>query len=136
MNTVMGTGYSQADLSGHTIDLEVVANTADGNPIDLNWAWTIRTYDPHGHDPDPGVVESFPGYPQANANDKLLPSGVDLKIDGSTVASDIGSGEFTHTEDITGEFVGGVNDIELTSDSIGFVTAIVKTQTHRRGETT
>lgn len=90
----------------------------------------------HTHDPDPGIIESFPNHPESNANGELLPSGVDLLIDGTTVATDIGSGEFTTTIEVTGEFTSGVNDISLQSDSLGLVTAIVRTELFRRGQTT
>ncbi|WP_135535368.1 hypothetical protein [Halostella pelagica] len=61
-------------------------------------------------------------------------SNVDVLVGGSEVASNIGSGEFRTTVDISGEFSPGTNDIEIASDSLGFVTAIVQTELFRRGQ--
>jgi hypothetical protein len=77
----------------------------------------------HTHDPQAGVV-NFP---------TETPSNCDLVINGTTVASNIGSGVFTETIDVSGEFVSGVNDIEVTSDSVGFISAYVTTQLFRSG---
>jgi hypothetical protein len=69
---------------------------------------------------EPGVVEDFSGHPQANASGELLPSNVDLLVNGTTVASNIGSGRFETTVDISGALTDGAfNTIEATSDSIG-----------------
>jgi hypothetical protein len=80
----------------------------------------------------PGVVESFPDDPGANANGELLASNLDIVINGSTVATDIGSGEFTQTVDISGDLSAGVNDIEITSDTPGLVSAYVQTELFRQ----
>jgi hypothetical protein len=77
----------------------------------------------HTHDSLTGV-ELFP---------TETPSNCDLVINGTTVASNIGSGVFTETIDVSGEFVSGVNDIEVTSDSVGFISAYVTTQLFRSG---
>jgi hypothetical protein len=130
------------NVNGHDLRLQLEARVGsqddDGDGFsevsaDVQWQGVGL----HNHDPDPGVVESFPDEPASNANDKLLASGVDLDIGGTTVATDIGSGEFSTTVDVTGEFSPGENDIELTADSnsLGFATAIVRTELFRRGET-
>ena len=82
---------------------------------------------------EPGVVESFPEAPGANQDDELLASGVDIVIDGTTVASNIGSGEFVETVDISGDLSPGVNDIKITSDELGLMSAYVQTELFRQG---
>jgi len=76
----------------------------------------------HSHTPDPGLVESFPDHPQAGANDHLLPSNVDILVNGATVATDVGSGEFETVVDIADELDRDAwNTIQATSDTIGHV---------------
>jgi hypothetical protein len=77
----------------------------------------------HTHDPQPGLIEF--GTETA--------SNVDLIVNGTTVASDIGSGEFSTTVDIGGELTQGSNTIEVSSDSLGLVNLLVQTQLFRRG---
>lgn len=49
-----------------------------------------------------------------------LPAGVDVKIDGTTVATDIGSGTFQQTLDLSGQFTPGAwTTIEITTDNPG-----------------
>lgn len=50
------------------------------------------------------------------------PSNVDMAINGTTVATNIGSGQFQATVDVSGEFtVGQSNDITISSDTLGRV---------------
>jgi hypothetical protein len=50
------------------------------------------------------------------------PSGVDVKVDGTTVATDIGTGTFRTTVDISDELTKDAwNLIELTSDNLGHI---------------
>lgn len=77
----------------------------------------------HTHPVEPGVTE-FAGQ---------TASGVDVVVDGTTVATNIGSGTFTTTVDLSGVFTPGVNEIELVSDSLGRLSAYVQTQLFRRG---
>jgi len=149
------------DVNGHTLDLQILNSYTDARTTDLaiKWGWDLVNPHTHGvnetsstelgvtqsetsdasgthtHPPDPGVVESFPNASGANANDELLASNVDVVIDNTTVASDIGSGEFTKTIDISGELSAGVNDIQIQSDSLGLVSAYVQTELFRRGRT-
>lgn len=101
--------------------LEVQVNHSDGSSTsDVALFTFYQAVGKHTHDPDPGVIEAFPDVPASNATGELLPSGVDLLVNGSTVATDIGTGEFTTTVDVSGEFnQGQFNTIEATSDSIG-----------------
>jgi hypothetical protein len=69
----------------------------------------------HIHPPDPGIYET---------ND--TPSNVNVYANGTQIASNIGSGEFETVVDVTGEFTPGEwNFIELTSDSLGIVSATI-----------
>lgn len=60
-------------------------------------------------------------------------SNVDLIVNGNTVSSNIGSGTFDATVDISGELTAGSNTIEATSDSLGLLNLLVETQLFRRG---
>ena len=65
----------------------------------------------HTHDPQPGIFETGD-----------VPSNVDLLINGSVVESNIGSGTFQTTIDVSGEMTPGTwNQIEVRSDSLGVV---------------
>ncbi|AFH22464.1 hypothetical protein OSG_eHP27_00060 [environmental Halophage eHP-27] len=66
----------------------------------------------HQHDVEPGV-QNF---------GSETPTGVDVIIDGNTVATDIGTGTFETTVDISGELTQDAwNLIELTSSTIGHI---------------
>jgi hypothetical protein len=54
------------------------------------------------------------------------PTGVDVQVDGSTVATDIGTGTFQTTVDLSGELTKNAwNLIELTSDDLGHIQGTV-----------
>lgn len=70
----------------------------------------------HTHPADPGLIE-FGGE---------TPSNVDVIVNGSTVATSIGSGEFESTVDISDTLDrNSWNDIELTSDTLGHLQGTV-----------
>jgi hypothetical protein len=94
----------------------------------------LRLTDPdHDHSPAPGIIESFPNDPDANASGQLYPTGVDVVINGNTVATDIGTGEFETEVDIAGELTRGAwNDIELTSDTLGHIQATVSIDGYKK----
>lgn len=72
-----------------------------------------HSIDPHTHPVDPGIIETAD-----------TPSNVDVLVGGSTVATNIGSGEFQTQVDLTGELTRDAwNLIELTSDSLGHLQA-------------
>ena len=105
------------------------------NANDINWRVKIDSavIGKHTHDPDPGVIESFPDDPNSNAADELLPSNVDLLVNGSTVATDIGSGEFDTTVDITGTLNrDAFNTIAAASDSTGHVRLTISSETYKQ----
>lgn len=77
----------------------------------------------HTHDPEPGLIE-FGGETASN---------VDLIVNGNTVSTNIGSGQFNTTVDISNELTAGANTIEAASDSLGLVNLLVQTQLFRRG---
>lgn len=108
------------DVSGHTLELQYERN------LSTNYTITAVAFyqaaGKHTHDPDPGIIEDFTGQPEANASGTVLPSNVDLLINGTTVATDIGSGEFETVVDVAGEFnVDAFNTIEAASDSLGHI---------------
>lgn len=55
-----------------------------------------------------------------------VPGGCDVLVNGTTVATDVGTGTFETTVDISGELTRGAwNMIEVTSDSLGHVQATI-----------
>jgi hypothetical protein len=121
-NTLEANVFFAASNSG---DLNLAVSVEDEHVHIVDETETTDDATPlHTHDPQAGVVE-FP---------TETPSNCDLLINGSTVASNIGSGTFTETVDVSGEFVAGVNDISVTSDTTGFISAYVNSELFRRGE--
>jgi len=77
----------------------------------------------HTHPADPGIIEFG----------TETPSGCDLVVNGSTVATDIGSGAFETVIDVTGELNQGAwNDIEVTSDTLGHIQATCYVETYKQ----
>jgi hypothetical protein len=102
----------------------IIEAPLDGDGFNVASTSGFIGYDaPHTHGPDPGIT-NFP-------ND--TPSNVDVIIDGSTVATNIGSGTFETTVDITGELTQDAwNDIELTSDTLGHIQATISIDGYRQ----
>jgi len=100
------------------------------NPLSNSQDYTIESfagmsfYSPeHQHVPNPGIDE-FTG---------KTPSNVDVLVDGTTVATDIGSGTFETIVDISNELtVGAWNDIALSSDSLGHIQATVSVDGYKQ----
>lgn len=117
------TSSETADGSGHSHTYKVgysIFNAESTTTTSASGGGTTQTSSDttpsHTHDPDPGVIEFG----------TETPTGVDVLIGGTTVATDIGSGTFETTIDITGELQqGGWNMIELVSDTLGHVQATV-----------
>jgi len=128
-NSATGWATVQKDVSGHQFEWQASVTFDES----VTHSWWFQTSGKHTHDPDPGLIDSFPDDPDSDANGEFLASNVDVIIDGTTVATDIGSGTFTATVDITGDLSPGVNDIELASDSLGLVSAYVQTELFRQG---
>jgi len=79
------------------------------------------TFPNHTHPADPGITEFG----------AETPSNVDVLVDGTTVATDIGSGTFETTVNLDGDLTTGAwNDIELSSDSLGHLQATVSIQAY------
>lgn len=77
----------------------------------------------HVHDPNPGVIEFGTD----------TPSGVDVIVNGTTVATDIGSGTFETEVDISGELNSGQwNLIELASDTLGHIQGTVSIDGYKK----
>jgi len=150
-------GFDPTDCEGETLALEAQLNVGDGSELDVSIGYWFQAIGKHTHDVfiadasttsdggatssttgsesalEPGVVEKFPDDPEASASGTLLPDSVDVIINGSTVASNIGSGEFVETVDISGDLSPGVNDIKITSDELGLMSAYVQTELFRQG---
>jgi len=78
---------------------------------------------------DPGV-NLWDGIDQSP---ELTPSNVDVLVNGTQVASNIGSGEFETTVDLGGALNRGAwNEIELDADSRGFVQATVSARAYEQ----
>ena len=105
-----------------TSDLTVQASGTGWNLFDPDHEHDV-TFPNHTHPAEPGLIE----FPAETATD------VDLIVNGNTVATDIGSGEFTTTVDIAGELTAGNNTIEATSDSLGLLNLTVQSQLFRQG---
>jgi hypothetical protein len=77
----------------------------------------------HSHAPDPGVTE-FPGE---------TASGVDVIVNGSTVATDIGTGEFETEVDISNELTRGAwNNVEVSSGTLGLLICTLGLEAYRQ----
>lgn len=115
--------FAPVDAKGDTYRPEVLLQSFYSGTtvtVDIDAAVNFIGEGKHTHDPDPGVTEEFPSHPQADASDHLTPSNVDLIINGSTVATNIGTGEFETIIDVSDEFNADAwNTIEAASDSIG-----------------
>jgi len=140
-----GTVLSGRDLRNETMDLNLRVDTDDGNSIDCHWAWDITGIPQHAHDINStsdtalgtnetsttalGSTETSSTAAGATAGIKETtdtPTGVDVKVDGNTVATDIGTGTFRTTVDLSGDLTKGAwNLIELMSDDLGHVQATV-----------
>jgi hypothetical protein len=118
--------YTEVD-AGDDIDLTIRNPDRASTDIVIEDSTQITTYEPlHEHPVKPGATEFG----------TETPSSVDLLINGNTVGSDIGSGTFRAVVDASGQFSAGDNTLALTSDTTGFVTAIVRTELFRRGQKT
>ena len=104
--------YNQASQTGGPTSREEEATTTESGggtaeTTSSGGGTTETTDDVAGF--EPGIFETDD-----------TPSNVDLLINGSTVATDIGSGEFRATVDVSGEMTPGeVHDFEFQSDSLG-----------------
>jgi hypothetical protein len=64
---------------------------------------------------------------------ELTPDNVNVLVNGSTVATNIGSGEFETTVDLSGDLNRAAwNTIELDADSRGFIQATVSAQAYKQ----
>lgn len=77
-----------------------------------------------------------PGVNLWDGNDQspeLEPSNVDVVVNGTTVASNVGTGTFETVADISGALNPGAwNEVELSSDSKGFVNATVAARAYQQ----
>jgi len=94
-------------------DVTIQNPSSAGSSIDVILPTRGEIYSPnHKHSVEPGV-QNF---------GSETPTGVDVIIDGNTVATDIGTGTFETTVDISGELTqDSWNLIELTSSTLGHI---------------
>lgn len=117
------------DASDKNLELQVKADTSISmNIVSYLIGRSVHEHNidlpSHTHDPQPGLIE-FSGE---------TASGVDLIVNGTVVATDVGSGQFSETVDVSGYLTAGENTIEASSDSLGLVNLTVQTQLFRSGE--
>jgi hypothetical protein len=131
-----GAFYHWIPVSGidQNDDVEFEIGNPSGTDIATGGNTDIELWLPeHTHAPDPGVIESFPDNPNANANGELLPSNVDILVNGNTVATDVGSGEFETVVDITGTLNEDTfNTIAASSDSTGHIRLTAYSETYKQ----
>jgi hypothetical protein len=115
-----GTRTGSAAL-GTTISSETALGTTDTESTEPNQG-------AHSHDPEPGIIESFPGT-------TTLPSNCDVVINGTSIGTSFGDGTSTFDEpvDIRGELIEGtINTIRITSDTLGHIQAFVEGDVYRQ----
>jgi len=79
--------------------------------------------DDHTHPVDPGVTE----FPNETA------SGVDVIVNGNTTDTNVGTGEFETTVDVSGHLTKGAwNTIEVSSDSLGLLLCTLGVDVYRQ----
>jgi hypothetical protein len=142
-----GTVLSGRDLRNETMDLKLRVDTDDGNSIDCHWAWDITGIPQHAHDinstsdtalgtnetstaalgtTETSTSDTEPGFTAGINETGDTPTGVDVLIDGNTVASDIGSGTFQTIIDVGGDMTPGTwHTIEFQSDTLGRIMSAV-----------
>jgi len=157
-----GTILTSSDLEGETLELfATVWETSDGNGVTLESNWSVTAIPEHDHaindasetalgtnetstaalgttttESSANKIGFTPGvsvWDGIDQSPELTPSNVDLLVNGSTVASNIGSGEFETTVDLTDELIrNNWNDVEVTSDERGFVSLTVYAEAYRK----
>lgn len=106
--SISNTEVSYVAVPQHTHDVNTTSTTELGTTI----SETSDASGDHTHPVDPGVTE-FSGE---------TASGCDVLVNGSEVATNIGTGEFETTVDLSGDLTRGAwNLVEVTSDSLGLI---------------
>jgi len=106
------------EVEEHSHDFEV-----DEHVHSFDWLHSHEVSLPdHRHDPEPGIIE-FP---------EELPSNVGVSVNGETVSTNVGNGQFTEVVDIGGLLEEGFNRIEITSDSLGHIRGTVAADFYRQ----
>jgi len=124
-----------ADVSGDTIKLQ--AKAQNGNETRIGYQWfsdgthvhdisDTETSDKELGTTETSTSDTAPGVTAGINETSDTPTGVDVKLGGTTLASDIGSGTFRTTVDITGDLTKGAwNLLGFTSDDLGHIQATV-----------
>lgn len=111
--------YGGIIFSEHTHGVSDTSTTALGT----TQSETSDASGDHTHAVDPGIIE-FPG---------RTPFNVDVIVNGGAVESDIGSGTFETTVDLSGDLNRGQwNMIELSSDTLGHLQAVISIESYRQ----
>jgi hypothetical protein len=111
---------------GDVTDISVQMKDADA-PNDWRVFYGILWFGRHSHTFDSvETTNTAAGVTPGIEETTDTPTGVDVKVDGTTVAADIGTGTFQTTVDISGDLTKNAwNLIELTSDDLGHIQATV-----------
>jgi hypothetical protein len=106
-------------IGNHTHDLNDTSSTELGT--------TETSTSAVGFDPGVNLWDGIDQSPE------LTPDNVDVLVNGSEVATDIGSGQFETTVDLGGDLNRGAwNTIELDADSRGFIQATVSARAYEQ----
>lgn len=107
------------DQAGETVDINITETTASDSGS-LSYSAALQAAGPHTHEVSIGDHTHDPQAGIYTTND--TPSGVDVSINGTEVATDIGSGTFETVLDVPGEFLNDAwNDVVVSSDSLGII---------------
>lgn len=131
MNFANGNTTIFDDLNGDTVDLRVNVETSSGSNTDIKWFWQMYGPSPHDH----SLSFSHSHAPEAGVDEfsNTTPSNVDVLVNGNTEATDIGSGEFETTVDLTDALTKGqFNTVELSSDATGGMYATLSIDAYRQ----
>jgi hypothetical protein len=106
-------GIGMSFINPHTHAVE--STTTSDASLGTTETMTSDASGTHTHDPEPGIYSVLE-----------VPINVDVLVNGSVVATDIGSGTFETIVDLSNEFdVGAWNTVELRSDNLGDIQATV-----------
>jgi len=130
--TASGSAIVSRPLSGDTLELRILADVTN-QPTDITYSFAVFAIPPHKHTvdintatiSDAGGAVSKTTQTQAGVDIGVestneTASNADVTVNGTTVATDIGSGEFNQTVNLKDELnQDAVNRVEITTDSPG-----------------
>jgi len=127
------------DTNGETLELQLKGGSGSSEDYGVSTSF----YGAGEHTHNVSIPSHFHGFTIPNHTHPVNPgvstfptttaSGVDVLVNGSTEATNIGSGSFTATVDISGALnANQFNTIELTSDSTGWLYATAGLEAYRK----